>query len=71
MLLFDVCGAFLPLAHTERPLAEEAGTRLAAAAVLGVFVVFGTVIVVLQEPRAKVPKLLRIMGDTRPATPMQ
>jgi hypothetical protein len=54
-LLFDVCGAFLPLAHTERPLAEPADTRLAAAALLSVFVVFGTVIVALQEPRAKVP----------------
>ena len=55
-LLFDVCGAFLPLAHTERPLAEQAETRLAAALLLSVFVVFGTVIVALQEPRAKVPK---------------
>ena len=58
VLVFDVGGAFLPLAHTERPLAEEAGTRLAAAALLGVFVVFGTVIVALQEPRAKVPKVV-------------
>ena len=55
-LLFDVFGAFLPLAHTERPLAEQADTRLAAAALLSVFVVFGTVIVALQEPRTKVPK---------------
>ena len=55
-LLFDVCGAFLPLAHTERPLAEQADTRLAAAVLLSVFVVLGTVIVALQEPRAKVPK---------------
>jgi MFS family permease len=55
-LLFDVCGAFLPLAHTERPLAEEADTRLAAAALLSVFVVLGTVTVALQERRAKVPK---------------
>jgi hypothetical protein len=55
-LLFDICGAFLPLAHTERPLAEQAVTRLVAAALLSVFVVFGTVIVALQEPRAKVPK---------------
>jgi MFS family permease len=49
-LIFDVCGAFLPLARTERPLSEEASTRLAAAALLCVFVVLGTVIVVLQEP---------------------
>ena len=55
-LLFDVCGAFLPLAHTERPLAEQADTRLAAAVLLSVFVVLGTVIVSLQEARAKVPK---------------
>jgi hypothetical protein len=55
-LLFDVCGAFLPLAHTERPLSEEAGTRLAAAALLSVFVVFGTVTVARQGPRPKVPK---------------
>jgi hypothetical protein len=54
-LLFDVCGAFLPLARTERPLAEQADTRLAAAVLLSVFVVFGIVIVALQEPRAKVP----------------
>jgi hypothetical protein len=56
-LLFDIFGAFLPLAHTERPLAELAETRLAAAVLLSVFVVLGTVIVALQEPRAKVPKL--------------
>jgi MFS family permease len=55
-LFFDVCGAFFPLAHTERPLAEQAEIRLVAAALLSVFVVFGTVIVALQEPRAKVPK---------------
>jgi MFS family permease len=55
-LLFDVCGAFLPLAHTERPLAEPPETRLAAAILLSVFVVFGTVIVAFQQPRAKVPK---------------
>jgi hypothetical protein len=55
-LLFDVCGAFFPLAHTERPLAELADTRLAAAALLSAFVVFGTVIVAFQEPRVKVPK---------------
>jgi len=53
VLLFDVCGAFFPLARTERPLAELAETRLAAAVLLGVFVVLGTVIVALQEPRTK------------------
>jgi hypothetical protein len=55
-LLFDVCGAFFPFAHTERPLSEEAPTRLAAAALLSVFVVLGTVIVALQQPRPKVRK---------------
>jgi hypothetical protein len=55
-LLFDVCGSFLPLAHTERPLAEQSETRLAGAALLSVFVVLGTVIVALQEARAKAPK---------------
>jgi MFS family permease len=55
-LLFDVCGAFLPLARTERPLAEQADTRLAAAVLLSVFVALGTVIVGLQEARAKVPE---------------
>jgi hypothetical protein len=55
-LLFDVCGAFIPFARTERPLAEQADTRLAAAVLLSVFVVLGTVIVALQQPRAKVPK---------------
>jgi len=57
-LLFDVCGAFFPLAHTERPLAEQLETRLAAAILLSVFVVFGTVVVALQEPRARVPKAI-------------
>ena len=56
-ILFDVGGALLPLAHTERPLSEEAYTRLAAAALLSVFVVLGTVIVAIQEPRAKAPKV--------------
>jgi MFS family permease len=55
-LLFDVCGAFLPLARTERPLSEEANTRLVAAALLSVFVVLSTVIVALQQQRAKVPQ---------------
>jgi hypothetical protein len=58
-LVFDVCGAFLPFARTERPLSEEPGTRLAAAVLLSVFVVIGTVIVALQEPRAKVTKAVR------------
>jgi MFS family permease len=55
-LLFDVCGSFVPLAHTERPLAEPADTRLAAAALLSVFVVVGTVTVALQERRARAPR---------------
>jgi MFS family permease len=52
-LLFDVCGAFFPLAHTERPLAEPAETRLAAAALLSVSVVLVTVTVALQERRPR------------------
>ena len=51
--LFDICGALLPLARTERPLSEEAGTRLAAAALLSVFVVLGTLIVAIQKPQKK------------------
>ena len=58
-LLFDICGAFLPLAHTERPLSEETGTRLAAAAVLGVFVVLGTVIVAFRSRELRCPRLLK------------
>jgi hypothetical protein len=54
-LLFDVGGAFFPLAKTERPLAELADTRLAAAALLSVSVVLCTVIVAIQEPRVKIP----------------
>jgi MFS family permease len=57
-LIFDVCGAFFPLARTERPLPEEPGTRLAAAVLVSVFVVIGTVIVALQEPRRKATKLV-------------
>ena len=53
-VLFDVCGAFLPLAHTERPLAEEAGTRLAAAVMQGLFIVIGIVVVTSQKARATV-----------------
>ncbi len=56
VVLFDVCGAFFPFAHTERPLAEPANTRLAAAALLSVFVVLGTVTVAAQERRAKAPR---------------
>jgi hypothetical protein len=56
-VVFDVCGAFVPLAQTDRPLSEEPGTRLAAAALLGVFVVFGIVIAANQGPRAKAAKV--------------
>ena len=68
-LLFDVCGAFLPLAHTERPLAEQAETRLAAAALLSVFVVLGTVIVALQERELRCRRLLKDheRGPPRPS----
>jgi hypothetical protein len=49
-VLFDICGAFFPLAHTERPLAEEARTRLAAAVLLSLFIVVGIVVVAYQRP---------------------
>ncbi len=66
-VLFDICGAFLPLAHTERPLSEEAGTRLAAAALLSVLVAIGTVIVAIQEPKKKTGRRsspARLANDT-------
>jgi hypothetical protein len=49
-VLFDICGALFPLAHTERPLAEEARTRLAAAVLLSLFIVVGIVVVAYQRP---------------------
>jgi MFS family permease len=55
-VLFDVCGAFLPLAHTERPLAEEPRTRLAAALVQSLFIVVGIVVVASQKPPATVKR---------------
>jgi hypothetical protein len=48
-LLFDIGGAFFPLAHTERPLSVVAGTRLAGAAVLCLFIVIGIVVVAFQN----------------------
>ena len=50
-LLYDIAGAFLPLAHTERPLSEEAGTRLAANIVLCLCVASGIVVVASQKTR--------------------
>ncbi len=55
-LLFDVSGAFFPLAHTERPLAEEAGTRLAGTVLLGLCVAVGIVVVASQRPRIPATK---------------
>ncbi len=55
-LLFDIFGAFLPLAHTERPLSEEAGTRLAANIVLCLCVVGGIVVVASQKTRVTANK---------------
>jgi MFS family permease len=52
-LLFDVCGVFFPFAHTERPLSQEAGTRLAANIVLCLCVVIGIVVVASQKTRVK------------------
>jgi hypothetical protein len=51
-LVFDVCGAFFPFARTERPLSEEALTRLVSAMVLSLFIVAGIVIVAFQKPAA-------------------
>ncbi len=50
-LLFDVCGVFFPFAHTETPLSQEAGTRLAANIVLCLCVAIGIVVVASQKPR--------------------
>jgi hypothetical protein len=50
-LLFDICGALLPLAHTERPLSPEAGTRLAASIVLSLCVTIGIAVVASQKTR--------------------
>lgn len=55
-LLFDISGAFLPLAHTERPLSEEAGTRLAANIVLCLCVASGIVVVASQKTRVAANK---------------
>ena len=50
-LLFDIIGLFFPFAHTERPLAEDATTRLAANFTLAIFAAIGTLVVALQEGR--------------------
>jgi MFS family permease len=55
-LLFDITGACLPLARTERPLSEEAGTRLAANIVLCLCVASGIVVVASQKTRVAANK---------------
>jgi hypothetical protein len=50
-LLFDLSGVFLPVAHTERPLAEASGVRLAGDMLLSLCVAVGIVVVVYQKPR--------------------
>ena len=55
-LLFDISGAFLPLARTERPLSEQAGTRLAANIVLCLCVAIGIVVVASQTRRVTANK---------------
>ncbi len=52
-LFFDIGGAFFPLARTERPLSVEAGTRLAGAALLCLFIVVGIMVVAFQNTPAK------------------
>jgi hypothetical protein len=54
--LFDLSGAFFPLAHTERPLGEEAGTRLAGYILLGLCIAVGIVVVASQKPRVAANK---------------
>jgi len=48
-LLFDISGAFFPVAHTERPLAEAAGVRLAGDLLLSASVALGIVVLVCQR----------------------
>jgi hypothetical protein len=55
-MLFDIPGVFFPFAHTERPLAEGAGIRLAGYTVLCVCVTVGTVVVASQKPRVTATK---------------
>jgi len=55
-LLFDIPGVFFPLAHTERPLAEGAGTRLAGNMLLGLCVAVAVVVVASQKPRVTADK---------------
>lgn len=56
-ILFDVSGSLFPLAHTERPLSDLRGTRLAGNLLLGLCVATGIVVVASQEPKAKVEKV--------------
>jgi hypothetical protein len=55
-ILFDISGAFFPLAHTERPLSQEAGTRLAANIVLCLCVAGGIVVVASQKTHVTASK---------------
>ena len=55
-LLFEYSAHFLPLACTERPLSEEAGTRLAANIVLCLCVAIGIVVVASQKTRVTANK---------------
>jgi hypothetical protein len=51
-LVYDFAGAFLPLAHTERPLSEIALTRLAASVFLSLSIAVGILLVASQKPRS-------------------
>jgi MFS family permease len=55
-ILFEICGAFFPLARTERPLSEVAATRLAANIVLCLCVVSGIGMVASQKTRVTADK---------------
>ena len=52
-IVFDICGAFFPLARTERPLAEQAGTRLTANVILSLSVALGIVFVASQKDASR------------------
>jgi hypothetical protein len=51
-LLFDIAGAFFPMAHTERPLSQDAITRFAAVVLFSLFIVGWLIVTAFQKPRA-------------------
>ena len=57
-LIYDISGAFLPLAGTDRPISQIATTRLAASLLLSACVAGGMMITAFQKPRVTAPKPL-------------